>query len=607
MARLVHISQGKKFNLFLNTSFLFLLSFFLTTHIHPTTPHLLQQSPRPISKTPLFTPSRLPHDSTDGCIGLHRCKDNKAKCAFVRSNSSCRPKGYIDYLQIFYCTCGQHPVLGYSILVLWLILLFYLLGNTAACYFCSSLENLSRILKLSPTIAGVTLLALGNGASDVFSSIVSFLGPGASDIGFNSILGGAFFVSSGVVGIISISVSSRRISVDKASFVRDVCFFLLTISCLLVILIVGRINIWGAIGFASLYVVYVSIVSTTHFCRRKDRLVSQFGIDHLLPISNGSPSDELAQFAQFSELGEPLLGSINKEGLALKANEALENDDERSKISCCCFNSSVLYYLGWILYILELPLYLPRRLTIPVVCEERWSKPFAVISVTLAPTLLTALWCSQKGDLGFKASLIIYICGGLVGIVSGIVAFVTTDQFTPPKRFLFPWLAGGFLMSVIWTYITAEELVALLLALGNIIGISPSIIGLTVLAWGNSVGDLIANAAMAINGGSDGAQIAISGCYAGPIFNTLVGLGLSFVISSWHVYPSSYVVPVDASLYQTLGFLVGGLLWALMILPRKDMKLNKILGGGLLAIYLCFLSVRAAYTVGLVQHHGFLG
>ena len=115
---------------------------------------------------------------------------------------------------------------------------------------------------------------------------------------------------------------------------------------------------------------------------------------------------------------------------------------------------------------------------------------------------MIALWCSQKGDLSFKVGLLICICGGLVGIVFGTVAFVTTDQFTPPKRFLFPWLvAGGFLMSVIWTYITAEELVALLLTLGNIIGIGLAILRLTVLAWGNSVGDVIANVAMAINGG----------------------------------------------------------------------------------------------------------
>ncbi|XXG77074.1 hypothetical protein AAC387_Pa08g1305 [Persea americana] len=87
-------------------------------------------------------------------------------------------------------------------------------------------------------------------------------------------------------------------------------------------------------------------------------------------------------------------------------------------------------------------------------------------------------------------------------------------------------------MSVIWTYITAEELVALLLALGNIIGIGLAILGLTVLAWGNSVGDVIANVAMAING----------------------GLGLSLVRSSWHEYPSAYVVPIDASLYLLIWF-----------------------------------------------------
>lgn len=53
-------------------------------------------------------------------------------------------------------------------------------------------------------------------------------------------------------------------------------------------------------------------------------------------------------------------------------------------------------------------------------------------------------------------------------------------------------------MSVTWTYIIAEELLSLLVSLKNIIGVSPSILALIVLSWVNSLGDLIANGAMAV-------------------------------------------------------------------------------------------------------------
>ncbi|CBI31227.3 unnamed protein product, partial [Vitis vinifera] len=502
------ISRPRKISLFLNTSFLFLLSFCLKIHFYPSTSSFLDQSNE---HTKVFSYARGLRMSSGGCTGIHECTDYEAKCAYVKTQNGCLPNGYINYLHIFYCTCGRFPAWGYTVLLLWLAVLFYLLGNTAANYFCSSLENLSRVLKLSPTIAGVTLLSLGNGAADVFASIVSFTRTSDGDVGLNIVLGGAFFVSSVVVGIISIFIGPRQISVDKPSFIRDVIFFLIALASLLVIIIIGKVSFWGSVCFVSIYFFYVCAVSTTHILWKREES---------------------------------------------KPNLAERRDPEGEKQSKRFWNpdSSTCYYWGWFLYVLEFPLYLPRRLTIPVVSEERWSKLYAVISVTLAPLLLAALWNTQRGSAGSKSSIITFMIA-----------------------------------------------VSLLVSFGNILGISPAVLGLTVLAWGNSLGDLIANVALAANGGQDGVQIAVSGCYAGAMFNTLVGLGLSMVFSAWHEYPAPYIIPIDPSLYETVGFLMSGLLWALVILPNKNMKPDRFLGIGLLAIYVCFLFLRVARTVGLLK------
>ena len=47
------------------------------------------------------------------------------------------------------------------------------------------------------------------------------------------------------------------------------------------------------------------------------------------------------------------------------------------------------------------------------------------------------------------------------------------------------------------------------------------VLGLTVLAWGNSIGDFSTNMAMAKKGL---ANMALTACYAGPVFNLLVRL-----------------------------------------------------------------------------------
>uniref|UniRef100_A0A0E0QZI5 Sodium/calcium exchanger membrane region domain-containing protein n=1 Tax=Oryza rufipogon TaxID=4529 RepID=A0A0E0QZI5_ORYRU len=250
-----------------------------------------------------------------------------------------------------------------------------------------------------------------------------------------------------------------------------------------------------------------------------------------------------------------------------------------------------------VLRALELPLWLPRRLTIPDASKERWSKPAAVTAVTMAPVLLSHL-CSRATGI---TSPLAVLLGVLAGASLGAVAFFTTSPDAPPADHLAAWLAAGFVMSVAWAYAVATELLALLVSAAHVMGVDSAALGLTVLAWGNSLGDLVANLAVASRGGGGGgAQVAVAGCYGGPVFDVLVGLGVSMLLSSWASHPRPVAMPAEAGPFQTLGFAAAGICWAVVVMSRRGMRVDRTLGFGLLAIYLCFLCINISQALGPV-------
>ncbi|XP_044946897.1 cation/calcium exchanger 1-like [Hordeum vulgare subsp. vulgare] len=495
---------------------------------------------------------------------LRALDGHAARCSYLRSSSHppCAPTGYIDYLTLFYCTRWS-PWLGGAAIALWLLLLFYLLGDTASEYFCASLEGLSAALRLPPAVAGVTLLSLGNGAPDVLSSVVAFASDGgeAGDVGLSGALGGALFVSTVVAGVVAI-VAARRggAVIERRGFVRDVCFLLVALCYLLAVLVAGTVTVWAAACFLSLYAAYVLLVSTSHCC--------SIAADD---TDSTSTSTKLSD-----DLAAPLLLPV-----AVSSNSKQPPNT---------------FARGLLLAAFHAPLYVPRRLTIPDIAGHRWSRPCAIASALFSPLLLAAVTSPTRPTT-------VLLAGALTGTLLAIAAAATTDAAAPPhgRYARLPWLTGGFLMSILWSYLLARELVALLVSTGVIIGVPASVLGVTVLAWGNSLGDMVADVAMATQGGAAGAQTAVAGCYAGPAFNTVVGLGLSMALAAGARYPEPYKIPVDASTYVTVAFLVAGLAWALVALPARGMRLDATLGAGLVAVYLCFIAVRVADAVGVLS------
>ena len=107
-------------------------------------------------------------------------------------------------------------------------------------------------------------------------------------------------------------------------------------------------------------------------------------------------------------------------------------------------------------------------------------------------------------------------------------------------------------MAATWIDAIADQLVQLLTLLGVVFRIPGSIMGLTVLAWGNSMGDLSANMTMARKGL---ANMAITACFAGPVFNILIGLGGGFATLNTITGELVTQVELTPSIVVGLGFL----------------------------------------------------
>lgn len=104
------------------------------------------------------------------------------------------------------------------------------------------------------------------------------------------------------------------------------------------------------------------------------------------------------------------------------------------------------------------------------------------------------------------------------------VLLIQIDSFFP-QFVATPIALYGFVIAATWVDFVADHLVGVLNFVGIILKIPGTIMGLTILAWGNSMADLSANITMARKGL---ANMAMTACFAGPVFNILVGLGLGF-------------------------------------------------------------------------------
>eukprot|EP00997_Jenningsia_sp_PLL12_P007261 NODE_386_length_1812_cov_53.230856_g324_i0.p1 GENE.NODE_386_length_1812_cov_53.230856_g324_i0~~NODE_386_length_1812_cov_53.230856_g324_i0.p1 ORF type:complete len:561 (-),score=161.20 NODE_386_length_1812_cov_53.230856_g324_i0:128-1711(-) len=445
--------------------------------------------------------------------------------------------------------CSSNPLVWPFMFVV-LFMLLYMLGETADSHFVPTLERISQSLRLSPNVAGVTfgnrendclfcfcllrppppiaVLAFGNGAPDLSAILVSISQGTAANLGVGEPMGSGCFVTTAVMSAVALCSYTP---VTRRPFIRDVLWYISSIAMIWIIMADGKIYWYEAVMILSWYAIYSLVVIF-------GRVLQQTIFKNKEPLATTSllttAQNDYHTLSSRSWLHSTSLSfsghHYSNQHLSLHDVEETEKEGWLTRQLRTMWGDA-----GWeektalqkVLFVCVAPVTVVQNCTIPPPCNnsESWRKVWAVISVALSP--MTALLFLKQYDwqlytLAFASGL----------ILATIVALTSDVDRPPPYDIVFTFLS--FCMCIMWMYALASEVVNILQSFGIMFKVSQTTLAVTVLTWGNSIGDFVADFGVAKAGLTSMATGAI---YGGQMFNLLTGLGLAFLSESLKTYP----------------------------------------------------------------------
>lgn len=156
------------------------------------------------------------------------------------------------------------------------------------------------------------------------------------------------------------------------------------------------------------------------------------------------------------------------------------------------------------------------------------------------------------------------------------------------------WCYATFFGSICWIGIFSWFMVDWCVKIGDTLGIPNVVMGLTFLAAGTSVPDLLSSVIVAKQGEGD---MAVSSSVGSNIFDILVGLPLPWLV--YGIYSGDTVKVYSESLMLSIGILIGMLVIVVVSIHLSKWMLTKTLGYMMFVFYIAFVAqdlARAKWT-----------
>ena len=184
-------------------------------------------------------------------IKINSLLNYEEKCQFISQNC---PYNYINFYYIYFCLLKSSLLPSIITFLIILIILFFILSSTSDIFLSTAMVKLIETYKINQNVAAVTLIAFGNCAPDIISSLVASENDNIS-FSIGSIIGSGMFITSFVLGLVVFK--GKEIMVNSLMFNRDLILYIISLGVIIVIGIKKNINLFDSLGLIAIYIVNV--------------------------------------------------------------------------------------------------------------------------------------------------------------------------------------------------------------------------------------------------------------------------------------------------------------------------------------------------------------
>ncbi|XP_023164022.2 sodium/potassium/calcium exchanger Nckx30C isoform X5 [Drosophila hydei] len=515
--------------------------------------------------------------------------------------------------------------------IIGVIYMFVALAIVCDEFFVPSLDVIIEKLGITDDVAGATFMAAGGSAPELFTSVIGVF-VSFDDVGIGTIVGSAVFNILFVIGMCAL-FSRTVLSLTWWPLFRDCSFYSISLLVLIYFFRDNRIFWWEALILFTIYIAYVTFmkwnVQVEHCVKKmitKNKVTRVRSTDQLMPAGNAANSSETSMATQPGGSVTSRAASETRSGPAGSSNAGATGNSSGGTAGSTQTGAKFRHGLLQLMIHTIDPLHdgkvdekatqlhaiaslkvlldatKPQRggattsaanhVKINLKETTLADRPNGNIDTTLdsapeiiedEPEPLSMAW----PDTARKRLTYVLVAPLLVPMW-----LTLPDTRTPRGKRYFP---VTFIGSIVWIAAFSYLMVWWANVAGDTARIPPEVMGLTFLAAGTSIPDLITSVIVARKGFGD---MAVSSSVGSNIFDVTVGLPIP-----WLLYGIIYDAPVEVNsvgMVCSITILFMMLVFVVLSIACFRWRMNKGLGFTMFLLYFVFVAVSLMFEYDLI-------